>query len=111
MTERIENGHYRVGSESFEDDRKNTSVSTEYGVIKGSVANDAEYGVFGRQFGFSASKWYAYKLEKTSLVPRLDFSPTAPTRAFKKNFSEVTFAQQAFDTKKAAVEFAESEWK
>lgn len=110
MTERIENGHYRVDSEEFADDRKNTSSTTEYGVIRGDVANDAEYGVFGGQFGFSASKWYAYKLQKTSLVPKLDFSPTAPRRAFKKSFSEFTFAQEAFDTKKGAVSFVENEW-
>lgn len=110
MTERVENGHYRVASEEFAEEKKNTSSTTEYGVIRGSVANEADYGVFGSQFGFSTSKWYAYTLQKTSLVPKLDFSPTAPRRAFQKNFTEFTFAQEAFDTKGDAVAFVETEW-
>ena len=110
MAEMIDTGHYRVRSESLEDQKKNKSVSTEYGVIKGDVASNTEYGLFGRQFGFNASKWYAYKLEKTSIIPRLDFSPTAPTRAFKEHFGEIWFAQQEFDTKKDAVAFTNSEW-
>lgn len=110
MTERIQPGQYKVDSESSEDERKNTSRETVYGVIRGDVANSEEFGPFGRQFGFSDSKWYAYKVKKTELIQRVDFSPTAPKEAFRKNFSEVTIAQQEFDTKSAAVDFVEDEW-
>jgi len=110
MSERIDNGHYRVDSDSFEDDSKNTSRVTEYRVVQGKVANDEEYGALSKQFGFSASKWYAYKWVRTSVVPKVNFSPTAPESAFEKTFVECQFAQEAFDTKKSAVEFIENEW-
>lgn len=108
MTERIQSGQYKVSEEQSEDERKNTSEKTIYGVIRGDVANEEEYGPMGTQFGFKDSKWYVYKLQQTEIIPKVDFSPTAPWKAFKRHFSEVSFAQQEFDTKKAAVSFAEN---
>ena len=110
MVERVKSGQYVVDTESSEDEKKSISSTVEYGVVKGGVANDEEIGVFGTQFGFKDTKWYAYRVQRTSVMPELRFSPTAPNSAFEQTFMEVAFAQEEFDSKKDAVDFVESSW-
>lgn len=110
MAKQIDTGHYQVSLESSANKKKNTEKHIEFGVIRGDIANNFDRGVFGDQFGFKNSKWYAYKLEKTSVLPSLNFSATAPRKAFKKKFSELKFAQQDFGTKRAAITFLEVNW-
>lgn len=105
MITKKQNGQYKVSVEENSDSSKSTEKTVEKGVIRGDVANETETGAFRRQFGFKSSKWYAYTLTKTTVIPSLDFSPTAPRRAFKKRFLEVEFVQKEFNTKKEAVGF------
>lgn len=108
MPTRIDPGHYRVDETDREDETNNTSVTRRYGVVRGDVANEADYGIFDKQFGFRSSKWYAYCLINTEVVPRISgTSPTAPASAYAEHFSELKFAQNEFDTKQEAVARAE----
>lgn len=110
MTQRIEPGHYKIGEDKHDPDRKGYYSETIFGVIRGDVANKTNSGGFAGQYGFKASKWYAYAWEKTTVQPSLDFSPTAPQKAFNRHFSEIDIIQKEFDSKKAAVEECTSNW-
>ena len=110
MVKRIEPGHYRIGGKKNDPTRKGFSSETTIGVIRGDVANEMKHGKFGNQYGFQASKWYAYKCTQTEVTPKLKFSPTAPASAFQKHFNELEIVQDEFTSKKNAVEHAESEW-
>lgn len=79
-------------------------------MVKGNVANEEPRGALGGQFGFSSTKWYAYKSTFTEVVPRLDFSPTAPVSAFTKHSMEIEFIQDEFDSKSEAVDAAVEKW-
>lgn len=107
MPTRVEPGHYHVEEKHREEEKKSIEETKTYGVIRGDTANETVSGPFANQYGFRASKWYAYVSTATSVQPRLRFSPTAPSEAFSQHFTEVSIAQEEFDTKKEAVERAE----
>lgn len=103
MVEKIEPGHYRVKSVDNSEDRKGVEEHKELNVVRGDTANESLSG----EYGFQNSKWYIYLLNSQEIVPRLDFSPTAPESAYAVHTSDMKFVQQEFNTKKEAINYAE----
>lgn len=110
MVQRIQPGQYEVGTDSYDPERKGYESETQFGVIRGDTANEASSGGFHKQYGFKSSKWYAYKWTTTTVRPQLQFSPTAPPKAFNQTYSETRIAQTEFDSKKSAVEYVKDQW-
>lgn len=109
MAERVKPGHYVVDTEHDDFERKGVTNDIEYGVIRGDTASDASNGKFASEFGFQRSKWYAYRSTRAKVTPKLKFSPTAPMEAFERRYVEIAYAQQEFDSKSDAVEYAEEQ--